>query len=145
MIAEGSDVPRRIDRLRIVISMRFGRVRRLTSIYLALFFCAVAVAPHHHINGLEDLVLDQPSNSGRLVLSGVPVGAHGDPGFCSFKIVDDESCLACFTSDFVGAPGHAIAFDTRLDRLVLRATPCVRPSPDEIPSESSSRAPPALS
>jgi hypothetical protein len=121
-----------------------ARWRRASALYLAVFLLAVAVAPHHHINGLEDLLLDQPSDSGAIIETGqheAPIA----PSLTPFWIVDDVPCLACFTSDFVAAPGHAFALDATLERLSLPLQPPPKPSPDEIPRETSSRAPPSLS
>jgi hypothetical protein len=119
--------------------------RRSTGTYLVLFFLAVAAAPHHHINGLEDLLLDPPSDSGRVVENGGPIGTRDAPAYDSFWFVDDEPCLACFSSDFVSAPAPSIAFTPRLERLAIRPEPIEKTAPDPLPQDTSSRAPPALS
>src|SRR5262249_4866708 len=74
--------------------------RRASAAYLALFFLAVAAAPHHHLNGLEDLLLDQRSDSGILIQT---IGAQGTseaPAINPYRVVHDVPCLACFTGDF---------------------------------------------
>lgn len=123
---------------------RFGW-RRATGSYLVLFFLAVAAAPHHHVNGLEDLLLDQPSDSGYVVETGSPIGTRGAPAWNSFWLVEDDPCLACFTSDFVSAPAAVFAFVPRLERLDVPPEPASRRAPDPGSSETSSRGPPVLS
>ena len=77
-------------------------VRRSVGISLAAFFFAVAAAPHHHLNGVEDLLLDECSDSGILVLAeGTPGGRA--PVFDPARLHRDLPCLACFSGDFVAA------------------------------------------
>jgi hypothetical protein len=118
---------------------------RATSTYLVLFFLSVAAAPHRHVNGLEDLLLDQPSDSGCVVEHGGPADGRGLPAYDSFWLVDDDPCLACFSSDFVAAPAPSMVFVARLDRLAIRPDSALKNSPDPLPQETPSRAPPSLS
>ena len=134
-----------LDTGRIVHSMLWSRCRRATGTYLVLFFLAVAAAPHHHLNGLEDLLLDQPSDSGVFVESGAPLGADGAPAWSYFRLVDDDPCLACFNRDFVSAPAPILAFAVHLDRLAPPPPAASRTAPARVVRDTSSRAPPALS
>ena len=118
---------------------------RAPATYLVLFFLSVTAAPHHHINGLEDLLLDQPSDSGSVVENGGPIGTREAPAYDSFWLVDDDPCLACFSNDFVAAPAPSIAFVARLERREVQPEPVSKKSPDPPPRESPSRAPPTLS
>ena len=120
----------------------FRKGSRATAAYLVLFFLSVAAAPHHHINGLEDLLLDQPSDSGRVVENGGPIGTRDAPAYDSFWIVDDDPCLACFSNDFVAAPVASTVFVARLEPRAIRPEPASKKSPDPVPQESASRAPP---
>ena len=123
----------------------WSRCRRAVGIYLVLFFLAVAAAPHHHLNGLEDLLFDQPSDSGFFVESGAPIGSDGHSAWSSFWLVDDDPCLACFNGDFVSATAPVIAFTVRLARLPLQHALPSPTAPALLVLESSSRAPPSLS
>jgi hypothetical protein len=125
--------------------MLWSRCRRAVGTYLVLFFLAVAAAPHHHLNGLEDLLLDQPSDSGVFVESGAPLGEEDAPAWSSFRLVDDDPCLACFNRDFVSAPAPVLAFAVRLDRLAPPVPAASRTPPACAVRDTSSRAPPALS
>lgn len=119
--------------------------RRALSTYLALFFAAVAAAPHHHLNGFEDLLLDQRSDSGVLNLASAPAGAAAGAAVCSVHFVKDIPCLACFTHDFFCAAASSTVFVAHLERLELGLQTAVVPTPALLPVETSSRAPPRLS
>jgi len=121
----------------------FRAVRRVASAYFALFFFAVAAAPHHHVNGLEDILLDQPSDSGVVVESGSPAGTAGAPAWTTFWLVDDDPCLACFNGDYVSVPPPVIAFAARLDRIASHDETLPSPVPPVLAKDSPSRAPPA--
>lgn len=125
--------------------MLWSRWRRRTGIYLALFFIAVTAAPHHHINGLEDLLLDQPSDSGMVIQIDAPLGCGDRPAWNAFSLVDDDPCLACFGNDFVSAPSQVFVSTPGLERLGIRTDPIPRADPPPLPSEASSRAPPSFS
>jgi hypothetical protein len=120
-----------------------GRWRRATGIYLSAFFLAVAAAPHDHVNGLADLLLDQQSDSGEIAESdALPV----DPGsgWYSERLVDDDPCLACFNSDFVSTPAPILAFMPHLERLPARSAFRAERTPWVLLRDAPSRAPPAL-
>src|SRR5215510_7298951 len=119
--------------------------RRASAAYLALFFLAVAAAPHHHLNGLEDLLLDQRSDSGILIQTIGPEGTSDAPALNPFRVVHDVPCLACFTRDFVCAAALGIHFVPSHDMAPLRAVPATIGVPELVPADPSSRAPPRLS
>ena len=115
--------------------------RTIAAIYLALFFGAVAVAPHTHVNGLEDLLLDQPSDNGVIEQ---PAARPSDGGTSVGPVhyVQDVPCLACFTRDFVGSPATSFAFVPNLAPLHISPAPAPLPRPELVPADTSSRAPP---
>jgi len=115
--------------------------RRATGIYLAAFFLAVAAAPHNHINGLADLLLDQPSDSGEIAESAA-VPADPGPGWYSECLVDDDPCLACFNNDFVAAASPLLAFLPDLQPIQARSDFRAGRAPCVLPRETPSRAPP---
>ena len=121
--------------------MLVTRWRRAAAVYLALFFCAVVAAPHAHLNGLEDLLLDQPSDSGVIAqpLERPSQGATLAP----LRYVHDIPCPACFTSDFVTTAASAIVIVPRLTPLHVRPVPVLVSRPELLPAESVSRAPPS--
>ena len=123
--------------------MLTARSRRAVGIYLALFFLAVAGAPHHHINGLEDLLLDGPSDSGVVLIT--PIGIRNAPALNAFWLVDDDPCLACFWNDTVSAPSPVVAFPARHERVEFRTEPPRHSQPAPLPRDTLSRAPPFLS
>ncbi len=122
--------------------MTWNRFRRLTGIDLVLFFLAFAAAPHHHINDLEDLLLDQRSDSGILVQTGGVPGSAGAPALNSCRLLRDISCLACFTRDFVSVAStpfqFLLVFAGRPLLPALRGSSALQPFAVEAPS----RAPP---
>jgi hypothetical protein len=125
--------------------MTGNRLRRCAAAYLVSFLLAVAAAPHHHLNGLEDLLLDQRSDSGLLVQTiGVPGTSHV-PALNPFRVVHDVPCLACFTGDFVCAASAAIQFLPARDLVALAPAPNMSGVAQLVPGDPSSRAPPALS
>ena len=83
--------------------LRGSAVCDFFSLYLIGFFFAVALSPHTHLNGLDDLILEGPSNSG-VLLQSAPL-RQGPLEVDNARFVDDIPCLACFHNDFVtGAP-----------------------------------------
>src|SRR5262249_3538179 len=110
---------RPIDKAFIVARMLRSRCRRVAGVYLTVFFLAVAGAPHRHINDLEDLPLDQRSDSGVLVQTLGTTARDAAPALHPARVVHDVSCLACFTRDFVSAPTESIHFVPTLEPLLL--------------------------
>src|SRR5262249_13066389 len=121
------------------------RCRRAAGLYLCLFFLAVAAAPHHHLNGLEDLLLDQRSDSGIQVQTSGPPGTAAAPALNASTIVRDISCLACFTGDLVAAPHAPFLLVALLTRLPLVPVPPTSATPELAPADTPSRAPPSIS
>ena len=125
----------------IVIRMR-SSWRRATGIYLAAFFLAVAAAPHSHVNGLADLLLDQPSDSGEIAESAaLPVDAAS--GWYAERLVEDDPCLACFNSDFVAATSPLLAFLPDLQPLHVSSDFRAERAPWVLLRDAASRAPPS--
>ena len=125
--------------------MLWARVRRASAVYFALFFLAVASAPHHHLNGIEDLLLDQRSDSGLIAQTLGPPGTRQKPALNAIRFARDFPCLACFGGDFVSALAPMIAFQAT---LVALSTPPVAPplaTPSLLSVDPSSRAPPHIS
>lgn len=83
--------------------------RRIVASYGLVFLLAAAAAPHHHLNSIEDLVSDGPSDSGVLVEGSGPGHPVGGLEMGAGRLVDDEPCLACFLHDFVAAPAASRA------------------------------------
>jgi hypothetical protein len=121
--------------------MLVSRWRRAAALYLALFFCAVVAAPHEHINGLEDLLLDQPSDSG-VIEEPDAQPVHGST-VAPPRFVHDIPCPACFTSDFVTTAASAIAVVPLLTPLPRRPDPIPVSRLEPPPTDSVSRAPPS--
>ncbi len=116
--------------------------RRLSAWYLVALFVSAAAAPHHHLDPIADLLSDRPSNSGTFT----QVGGTGSPGVGLYAgaIVQDESCFACFHSDFAASPAVAIALTVFLQPLPDRPeTPTAFTRSADV-SDTPSRAPPVL-
>ncbi len=113
----------------------------MPALYLLAVFVAAALAPHHHLDPIADLFSDRPSNSGTFVQIDGPGSL--ERGVYPGALVQDESCFACFHSDFVASPAVAIAIVQSLAPLAahrLRApTP---PAPPVFFADTASRAPP---
>jgi hypothetical protein len=130
---------------RIVAPMKWSRCRRAAGLYCVLFFLAVTAAPHHHLNDLEDLLLDQRSDSGLVVLQCGTAERTVGEALQSCSITRDVACLACFTRDFVSVPTSAFTLVAVFARLPLRPEPPAIATPQLLPAETSSRAPPLSS
>lgn len=118
---------------------------RLLALQLTAFFLAVAAAPHHHLNAFEDLVSDSRSDSGSFVQTLGPDNPERQVGLQPARVIIDEPCLACFTSDFVCAPTVSILFVSGVDRLPLLPILPDPATPELVPGDTSSRAPPRFS
>ena len=122
--------------------MEWSRCRRAAGLYFVLFFLAVTAAPHHHLNDLEDLLLDQRSDSGILVQAIGPTSASEALAFRAIRLVPDAPCLACFTRDFVCAPTAPFFFVADVGPLpLLPSLPDVA-RPALVLADAASRAPP---
>jgi hypothetical protein len=114
--------------------------RRLPVPYLLGIFLGAAFAPHHHLDPIADLLSDRPSNSGTFVRIEGPVGLQR--GVYPGALVQDESCFACFHSDFVVSPAVPISAIAPFARALHRAFSTTRSAPSILLSDSVSRAPP---
>jgi hypothetical protein len=119
--------------------------RHTAAVYLALFFLAIAAAPHHHLNGTEDIFLDQPSESGDVTQVLGPASPSGTWELNPIRVVADEPCLACFASDFVSAPPASFSFVMRPVPLPLRPAAPATAISKLILADPASRAPPRVS
>jgi hypothetical protein len=130
----------------LIVPAVIGSVwRRVASTYFVLFFAAVAAAPHFHLNGLEDLLLDERSDSGTLMITRGAGAAAGSTALNPFVSVKDVPCLACFTRDFFCSPASAIVFVPHLERLEVGHPPAILSISRLVPRDTSSRAPPSFS
>ena len=118
--------------------------RWIGAAYAVIFVAATSAAPHHHLNGIEDLLSDGPSDSG-LVFVGSAFQSAGSPVIEAVQILDDDACLACFPHDFVAAATCVFVLcspSTSLARIE-EARGAEAPQPAERPTAS--RSPPAAS
>lgn len=118
-------------------------LRRIPALSLLTIFLGAAAAPHHHLDPIADLFSDRPSNSGTFVR----IAGRGslDRGVYPGAIVQDESCCACFHSDFVGSPAIALVQARALSPAPHRTHSASPAEPAALLSDTSSRAPPAVS
>src|SRR5215813_13282837 len=77
-------------------------LRRLGALYGLAFLLSAAGAPHRHLNSLEDLLSDGPSDSG-FFFEGSASGPDGRPRVGAARLVDDGPCLACFHNDYAAS------------------------------------------
>ena len=116
--------------------------RRIPAAYAVAFFLAAAAAPHRHLNGMEDLLSDGPSDSG-LVLAGPIAPVDAGPVVEPMRLLDDDPCPACFQHDFVASAAAVFTLSSPSTRLA----PVDPASPPAVPEPASgrpaSRSPPA--
>ena len=117
--------------------------RRYPAFYLLALFVGAAFAPHHHLDPIADLLSDRPSNSGTFTQVQGPRGL--DDGVHPGRMVQDESCLACFHSDFVASPATVLALTHSLEPLAQSPAPLTTTAISTFSSDPSSRAPPSAS
>jgi len=116
--------------------------RWIGAAYAVIFLGATTASPHRHLNGIEDLLSDDPSDSGSIVAGIVPGDAAG-PLIAPLRVLDDDPCLACFPHDFVAAPSCVFVLHAP-SRPLGRIEPLSRasaPQPGDRPPAS--RSPPA--
>ncbi len=132
------DSPLRLSRLAGRLS-----ARRIAAFYLLFFLGAAAISPHQHLNSLEDLISDGPSDSGAVLATRGPQSPTGHQ-WSAARLLDDGPCLACFSHDFDSATEviavFALAF--RFSSLSLVAAPLNRAMPPQPRPPLGSRAPP---
>jgi hypothetical protein len=119
-------------------------LRRFAARYLLVFLAAVAITPHQHVNAIEDLLFDGPSDSGIVLEGSGPMDPMAGAQWSSARFTDDDPCLACFHNDWATEP---IAFailapSFRSTTLTQRIHDAAIPSPPVCPRRS--RAPPAF-
>jgi hypothetical protein len=117
-------------------------LRRFAALYLLAFLGAVAVAPHRHLNSLEDLLCDGRSDSGFYLESSGPQDPADGLQLRTGRFIDDDACLACFHHDSVTELIGFLEIDPRiglLDRVSAPTWPSAPPAPV---ISRSSRAPP---
>jgi hypothetical protein len=122
-----------------------SRWRRGAGIYLAVFFLTVTAAPHHHLNDLEDLILDQRSDSGTIIQAIGPATAPGALTFRPVQLIPDVPCPACFTRDFSCAPTAPFVLVADLGLLPPLPSPPDLARPALTLADAVSRAPPTRS
>ena len=76
--------------------------RWIGAAYAVIFVAATSAVPHHHLNGIEDLLSDGPSDSGVVLVGSVFQGAAGSV-IGPVRILDDDPCFACFPHDFIAS------------------------------------------
>ena len=132
--------------------VRFGSVfrrlesigaRRFAALYLLAFLTAVAVAPHQHVNGIEDLLFDGPSDSGIVLEGSWPQDPAAGPQWSSARFTDDDPCLACFHNDWATEPIALLVLAPTFRPTTLALALHVAAIPAPSPDPGRSRAPPA--
>ena len=91
--------------------------RIATAVYLAAFLFTSDAAPHRHRDGAADLLDGHPSDSGVVLETSAAPGT--DAVLATARLVDDDPCAACFSSDFAAGVGPAV---------VPMTTPGARPA-----------------
>jgi len=120
-------------------------LRRFGALYLLLFLAAVAIAPHRHVNAIEDLLSDGPSDSGIVLEGSWPQDPAAGPQWSSARLVDDDPCLACFHNDWATEP-IAVLVLVPVFRPTTLAETFLQPAiPAPPPGPGRSRAPPTSS
>jgi len=120
-------------------------LRRFTALYLLLFLAAVVVAPHQHVNAIEDLLSDGPSDSGIFVEGSWLPDATAGPQWTSARLTDDDPCLACFHNDWATEPIVFLILAPSFRATTLAETFLQPAIPAPPPAPGRSRAPPASS
>jgi hypothetical protein len=116
--------------------------RWIGAAYAVMILAATSGAPHHHLNGIEDLLTDGPSDSG-LILAGSVFQDAGGPVIEPVRILDDDPCPACFPHDFVAAASCVFVLSNpSTPRARIEAAPrYAAPQPGD--RFQASRSPPA--
>jgi len=117
--------------------------RRYPALSLLALFVGAAVAPHHHLDPIADLLSDRPSNSGTFAKVEGPSGF--EEGVSPGRMVQDESCFACLHSDFVASFAVAPSLAHALAPLAESRAPSGPGALSTFSAHPSSRAPPSAS
>jgi hypothetical protein len=118
--------------------------RWIGAAYAVIFLAATSAAPHHHLNGIEDLLTDGPSDSG-LVVAGSVFHDAGGPVIEPLRMLDDDPCPACFPHDFVASASCVFVLcspSVSLARIEAAPRPALPPPGDR---PTASRSPPVAS
>ena len=118
--------------------------RWIGAAYSVIFVAATSAAPHYHLNGIEDLLSDGPSDSGVVLVGSVFQGVAGSV-IEPVRILDDDPCLACFPHDFVSSTSCVFLLtspSTSLARIHAARGPEAPQPGDRL---QTSRSPPAAS
>lgn len=118
-------------------------LRRFGALYLLLFLAAVAIAPHRHVNAIEDLLSDGPSDSGLVLEGSWPQDPAAGPQWSSARFTDDDPCLACFHNDWATEPIALLVLAPTFRPTTLGRTLLLAAFPAPPPGPGRSRAPPA--
>jgi len=127
------------------VGLREG-LRRLAALHGLAFFLAVAVVPHSHLNSLEDLFSDGPSDSGIFIEPRSPAAQEPGPSFRTARLVDDDPCPACFFDDFLSdtEPVSVYLFAPDLEPLAQITASIQTAEPSAPSSPDQSRTPPPV-
>jgi hypothetical protein len=121
-------------------------LRRLAALYLLAFLAAVTTTPHRHLNSIEDLLSDGPSDSGDFSGESASPYPTVAPQWSRSRLADDDPCLACFHHDFHSTT-ETIAFFVLSPRFSPVSIIPPGHDPEAPPADarpSRSRAPPAF-
>lgn len=118
-------------------------LRRLAALHLLAFLSAAAMAPHRHINSIEDLGSDGPSDSGIVLLGSAQQNLSAGPQWDAVRFADDDPCLACFHNDWATEPIAFLILAPSFSPTTLTRTPHDPASPALPSGPRRSRAPPA--
>jgi len=125
--------------------LHWSWLRPAGAVYLLSFLAAVAISPHRHVNGIEDLLSDGPSDSGTFFHSKAPLDPMAGPLLSSALFVDDDRCLACFHNDWATEAIAAVALSPNFKPVRAAAHINAALAAHPFPRSGQSRAPPALS
>jgi hypothetical protein len=117
-------------------------LRRVAAFYLLAFLTAVTVAPHRHVNSIEDLISDGPSDSGIFVERPSGQVPESGPSASAARWIDDDPCLACFLHDCVAQATAVFLFNPDFEPLALTVASPLRIVPAASARSTRSRAPP---
>ena len=124
--------------------MRDIGLRRFAAVYALAFLASVALAPHRHLNSLEDLVSDGPSDSGMVLERSWPTDPTAGQQWSCARFTDDGPCLACFHDDWATEPIAFLVLTPSFRPTTLTQTPGNPLIPAQLVGARRSRAPPAF-
>jgi len=119
-------------------------LRRFAALHLLAFLAAAAIAPHRHVNSIEDLFSDGPSDSGIVLEGSGPQDPMAGPHWSSARLIDDDPCHACFHNDWATEPIASLVLTPSINPTTLTRTLHHPAIPTPPASARRSRAPPAF-